>query len=77
MDTTLTVRTDRTMRETLEERARAQGLTVSELVRRLLAEAISERPLGQRAGHLKGRLDLSEPAADTWRNHLRDRNWRT
>ncbi|MDE2999697.1 MAG: ribbon-helix-helix protein, CopG family [Gemmatimonadota bacterium] len=77
MNTTLTVRTDRTMREALEERARAQGLTVSELVRRLLAEAISDRPLAQRAGHLKGRLDLSEPGADAWRNRLRERNWRT
>ena len=77
MDTTLTVRTDRTMREALEERALAQGLTVSELVRRLLAEAISERPLAQRAGHLRGRLELAEPGADAWRNHLRDRNWRT
>ena len=65
------------MREALEERAQAQGLTVSELVRRLLEEAISERPLGQRAGHLKGRLELPQPGADPWRNQLRDRNWRT
>ena len=77
MNTTLTVRTDRTMREALEERAQAQGLTVSELVRRLLEEAISERPLAQRVGHLKGRLEFSEPGADAWRNRLRERNWRT
>ena len=77
MNTTLTVRTDRNMREALEERARAQGLTVSELVRRFLEDAISERPLAQRAGHLKGRLERSGPVADVWRNHLRERNWRT
>ena len=77
MNTTLTVRTDRNMREALEERAQAQGLTVSELVRRLLEEAISERPLAQRVGHLKGRLELSDPGADAWRNRLRERNWRT
>ncbi|MCY3764573.1 MAG: ribbon-helix-helix protein, CopG family [Gemmatimonadetes bacterium] len=77
MNTTLTVRTDRTMREALEERAQAQGLTVSELVRRLLEEAISERPLAQRVGHLKGRLELSDPGGDAWRNRLRERNWRT
>lgn len=65
------------MREALEERAQAQGLTVSELVRRLLEEAISERPLAQRVGHLKGRLELSDPGADAWRSRLRERNWRT
>ena len=64
------------MREALEERAGAQGLTVSELVRRVLADAISERPLAQRAGHLKGRLELADPDSDAWRNRLRERNWR-
>ena len=77
MNTTLTVRTDRRMREALEERARAQGLTVSELVRRFLEDAISERPLAQLAGHLKGRLERSGSGADVWHNHLRERNWRT
>lgn len=76
MNTTLTVRTDRAMREALEDRARAQGLTVSELVRRLLDDAISERPLGQRAGHLKGRLEPAGPVSDAWRDQLRERNWR-
>ncbi len=64
------------MREALEDRARAQGLTVSELVRRLLDDAISERPLGQRAGHLKGRLEPAGPDSDAWRDQLRERNWR-
>ena len=64
------------MRQALEKRAKAQGLTVSELVRRLLEEAISERPMAQRAGHLKGRLELSDPGSDPWRKHLRERNWR-
>lgn len=76
MNTTLTVRTDQAMRQALEKRAKAQGLTVSELVRRLLEEAISERPMAQRAGHLKGRLELSDPGSDSWRKHLRERNWR-
>ena len=52
MNTTLTVRTDEKMRQLLERRAKAQGLTVSELVRRVLDEAISEHPLSQRVGHL-------------------------
>lgn len=76
MNTTLTVRTDLAMRDALKERARAQGLTVSELVRRLLADAISDRPLGQRAGHLKGRLEPADPDSDAWRDQLRERNWR-
>ena len=76
MNTTLTVRTGKTMRQTLEKRAKAQGVTVSEFVRRILQEAISERPLAQRAGHLRGRLDLPDPATDHWRNQMRERNWR-
>lgn len=76
MNTTLTVRTDETMRKALERRAKTQGLTVSELVRRILGDAISERPLSHRAGHLKGRLDLSAVDSDTWRNQMRERNWR-
>ncbi len=76
MNTTLTVRTDQTMRQALERRANAQGLTVSELVRRILGEAISERPLKQRAGHLRGRLELPGATSDPWRKQLRERNWR-
>ena len=76
MNTTLTVRTDQTMRQALERRAKAQGVTVSELVRRILEEAISERPLEQRAGHLKGRLELPDSTSDLWRTQLRERNWR-
>ena len=64
------------MREALEKRAQVQGLTVSELVRRLLEEAISESPVAERAGHLRGCLELSDPDSDPWRRHLRERNWR-
>ena len=64
------------MRQALERRARDQGMTVSELVRKILEEAISERPLAQRVGHLKGRLELPDAKSDPWRENLRDRNWR-
>ena len=77
MNTTLTVRTDEKMRQALVNRARAEGLTVSELVRRILKEAVSERPLVQRVGHLKGCLELPPPDTDPWRMQLHNRNWRS
>lgn len=76
MSTTLTVRTNETLREALRSRAAAQGKTVSRLVREILEEAVAERPIAARAGHLKGRLDRLEADEDPWRQQLRERNWR-
>jgi plasmid stability protein len=76
MSTTLTVRTDEALREALQSRAAAQGKTVSKLVREILEEAVSERPIASRAGYLKGRLDLPEVGEEPWRRQLRERNWR-
>jgi len=76
MNTTITVRTDEALRQALEDRARAQGKTVSQLVREILANALAQRPVGARAGHLKGRLLLREQASEPWRETLRRRNWR-
>lgn len=76
MSTTLTVRTDESLREALEERARAQGKTLSEFVREILRAAVDEGPLSARTGHLRGRLTLDRPEADGWRKELRRRNWR-
>ena len=42
----------------------------------LLNEAISEHPLSQRVGHLKGSLELPDPASDPWRRQVHERNWR-
>jgi len=73
---TLTVRADETLHKALRGRAEAQGKSISELVREILAEALSERPLEARIGHLKGKLDL--PASDDpWRMQMRERNWRS
>lgn len=77
MSTTLTVRTDEALRDALAERARAQGKTLSQLVREILEAAVAERPLGARAGHLRGRLVLREQATEPWRESLRRRNWRS
>lgn len=77
MSTTLTVRVDPALHDTLVRRARAQGKTVSALVRETLQAALAERRLESRAGHLKGRLHLREEAVEPWRESLRRNNWRS
>jgi hypothetical protein len=77
MSTTITIRADEPLREALDERAAASGKTVSELVREILEEALADRPLGIRAGHLKGRLKLPRKTSEPWRRHLRRGNWRS
>ncbi len=72
---TLTVRTDKRLRQALEDRAQSAGKTLSELVREILKEAVTERPVAERAGHVKGRLNLPAPSED-WRRQIRERNWR-
>lgn len=73
----MTVRTDDELREKLEERAHAQGKTVSQVVREILRDAVEERPLRTRTGHLRGRLELQESKSEGWRRVLRERNWRS
>ncbi|UCC81949.1 MAG: ribbon-helix-helix protein, CopG family [Gemmatimonadota bacterium] len=77
MGTTLTIRADDALRDALTERARAQGKTLSQLVREILEAALVERPLEKRAGHLRGRLMLREQATQPWRQSLRQHNWRS
>ncbi len=77
MGTTLTIRTDDALREKLEKRARAQGKTLSALVREILQAVVTERSIEARAGHLKHRLMLREQAAEPWRETLRQHNWRS
>ena len=75
MDKTLTIRLDKQKEEALTRRARALGKTRSELVRDLIDNAVTDQPLGRRAGHLKGGTELS-PATSGWRRELKARNWR-
>jgi predicted transcriptional regulator len=75
MRTTLTIRTDPALRERLERRAKAQGKTVSAVAREILEDALDERPLRLRIGHLKGRLKLDRERP--WGDALRQRNWRS
>jgi len=76
MRTTLTIRTNDNLREALKARAAIQGKSVSEVARDILSEALAERPLSERIGHLKGQLDLKSDASDPWRKRLRENNWR-
>jgi len=77
MSTTITVRADETLRNALAKKAALSGKTFSELVREILEEAVADRPIGVRAGHLKGRLELSRKSSEPWRKRLRERNWRS
>ena len=76
MRTTLTIRADESLLEALKARAAVQGKSVSEVARDILNEALAERPLSERIGHLRGQLDLQSGASDPWRERLRERNWR-
>ncbi len=76
MRTTLTIRADENLLEALKTRAAAHGKSVSEVAREILSDALAERPLSERIGHLRGQLDLESGASDPWRDRLRERNWR-
>ena len=77
MGIVFTVRTDEALHEALRRRAAAQGKTISELVREILEAAVQERPIAERAGHLRGCLELPATDDDPWIQHLRRTNWRS
>lgn len=74
---TLSVPTDEKLLEALQERAAKQGKTVPELAREILSEAVAERSLAERVGHLRGQLQLQKDTSDPWRAHLRESNFRS
>jgi hypothetical protein len=75
MGKTIAVRVDAELQRILEERARVSGQTVSDVVRETLRDALAERPLSERIGHLRGALDVRVDN-DAWRRALREKNWR-
>ena len=75
MNKTIAVRVDAALERALVERARAAGVTISEVVRQTLHDALAERPLSERIGHLRGVLTIGDDD-DPWRRSLRERNWR-
>jgi len=77
MSKTLTIRTDESLREALEERAKRRGITLSQAAREILKDALEERPLGEKTGHLRGSLSLRQGQEESWRKALRERNWRS
>jgi len=74
--TTITIRIEELLRKRLEERAAATGKTLSALVREILENAVAERTLGRRAGHLKGRLKMPSDGLGDWKDTIGKRNWR-
>lgn len=76
MSTTITVRTDPSLREALQKRADEVGKSLSSYVRDVLHDAVARRTVGEKAGHLKGKLALPRRDLDPWRAQLRRRNWR-
>jgi ribbon-helix-helix CopG family protein len=76
MEKTLTIRLDAEQQRQLGQAAKMLGKSVSELVREILQQALAERPLGAKAGHLKGRLNLTPSSRDAWARKLKERNWR-
>ncbi len=76
MGKTLTIRVDSEQEQRLARAAKLTGKTVSEIVRELLDEALVERPVAARAGHLKGRLTLPGKPRHAWARQIKERNWR-
>jgi len=75
MGTTITVRTDKTLRDALLKKAKIERKSVSEVVREILVDALVERPLSERVGRSRGSLRIAEAHA-AWQRQIRDRNWR-
>jgi predicted transcriptional regulator len=75
MSNTVTIRVDEALREALAKRADREHKTVSDVIRDILESALTERPLAERIGRLRGGLRVSEPT-DDWPRRIKARNWR-
>ena len=75
MDKTITIRLDQEQDAALTRLAKTLGKTRSAVVREVINQALSERPISERAGYLKGTVKLPRPK-DAWSKHLRKQNWR-
>lgn len=76
MEATLTIRLSKARREALRRRAAAEGRRESTLVREIIAREIDRGFDFEVVRHLAGRGQLKRRASDSWRNRIRDRNWR-
>ena len=78
IDTTLTIRLPRRQREALKRRAAAEKRSESALVREMIDREMHRQFDFDRVRHLVGSI-ASRPkhwARDSWRKHIRERNWR-
>ena len=75
MSKTITIRADRALLAAIAKRAKAEHQTASEVVRKILADALVERPLVDRVGKLRGSLRVAE-SRGVWQRQIRERNWR-
>ncbi|HVR28704.1 MAG TPA: ribbon-helix-helix protein, CopG family [Thermoanaerobaculia bacterium] len=77
MHTTITIRADEKLREELEKRAAALGKSLSQVVRDILNDAVAGGSVRERAGRLRGSLELPRRPEEEWRRQLHRRNWRS
>lgn len=75
MRNTITLRATPELRKALEKRAAAEHKTISDVVRQILESALTDRPLGERIGGLRGGLRVTAAGNDMQRR-IRERNWR-
>ncbi|WP_420620448.1 ribbon-helix-helix protein, CopG family [Candidatus Poriferisocius sp.] len=75
----LTVRVETELWDAAARRAETLGISVSEVVREALREAVDNRPLVDRIGHLRGsvRTDSTNSSQDIWKSEIRAHNWRS
>lgn len=78
MSRTLTLRIDPKCRQALEDRAAVRGVSLSEVARQILDEALLLSPLSARIRPLRGRLsfELGEESPGSLEDHLQKTNWR-
>ena len=78
METTLTIRLPRKQRDAIRRRAAAEKRSESALVREMIDREMQREFNFERVRHLVGSI-ASRPkhwARDSWRKHIRERNWR-
>jgi macrodomain Ter protein organizer (MatP/YcbG family) len=77
MDKTLTIRLESDQWLGLVRAARRRGKTVSGLVREILGQALQQKPLSAKVGHLRGKLELPDVVYEEWRREIKGHSWRS
>ena len=77
VNTTLTIRMHRALREKLRKGAKGLEKRDSELARELIEHGLEERTIYSRIGGLKGRLDKRRRDSDSLARSIRENNWRS